>query len=164
MHTAFSLRERNSFRRKLVVGMLALTPLCGPLMTGNAEAAAPIFGAVRARSSKELLGLIKKLRVGGAKVVVTRERVKQPFFSTPASIMNINGEGVQVFEFRQLLAAEKEAMRVSPDGMTIGASKPSWRAPPHFFRSGQMIVLYVGNEPTNLKLLQDALGKQFAGQ
>ena len=96
--------------------------------------------------------------------MLTREKVKQPFFSTAASIMNINGEGVQIFEFRQVLAAEKEAMRVSPDGMTIGASKPSWMAPPHFFRSGRLIVVYVGNEPTILQLLQDALGKQFAGQ
>lgn len=164
MLMALSHRERNSSRRKLVVGMLALTPLCASLMPGNAGPAATNCAAVRAKSSKELLGLIKKLRVGGAKVVVTRERLKQPFFSTPAGIMNINGESVQVFEFPQVLAAEKEAMRVSPDGMTIGTSKPSWMAPPHFFKSGRIIVLYVGNEPTILKLLHDVLEKQFAGQ
>jgi hypothetical protein len=36
-------------------------------------------------------------------------------------------------------------------------------APPHFFRSGKLIVLYVGANESILKVLQASLGAQFAG-
>lgn len=77
--------------------------------------------------------------------------------------MNINDEGVQVFRYATDAAAANQAKQVAGDGMTIGTSKPSWMAPPHFFRSGKFIVLYVGTNESILKVLQTALGSQFAG-
>lgn len=146
-----------------VVGMLFLVVLTSAHVPGNIVRATPNRYSVKAKTSRELLSLIKKLRLHGARVVLTRERVNQPFFSTPARIMNINGEGVQIFEFTQVSAADKEAMLVSPNGMTIGTSKPSWMAPPHFFRRGRLLVLYLGTDQQILKILHAALGKQFAG-
>jgi hypothetical protein len=119
--------------------------------------------ASKARSATELSKLIKNLRAKGATVVSTNERISQPFFSVPARIINVNGEGVQVFEYARASALEGEAKGVSSDGMTIGTSKPSWMAPPHFFKSGKLIVLYVGANESILKVLQTSLGVQFAG-
>jgi hypothetical protein len=115
------------------------------------------------RADTEYLQLAQRLRAKGASAKLTAERVRQPFFSVPGRIININDEGVQVFKFANASAAEKQIKRVAPDGMTIGTSKPSWMAPPHFFRSGKMIVLYVGANESILKVLQASLGSQFAG-
>ncbi|MGI9067074.1 MAG: hypothetical protein ACR2HX_11820 [Pyrinomonadaceae bacterium] len=52
---------------------------------------------------------------------------------------------------------------MSSDGTTIGTSKPTWMATPHFFKTGKLIVLYVGGNQTILELLRTALGGQFAG-
>jgi hypothetical protein len=38
------------------------------------------------------------------------------------------------------------------------------RTPPHFFKSGRLIVLYVGEESSVLKALEAMLGPQFAGR
>jgi hypothetical protein len=143
--------------------MLFVMSLVSPQIPCKVVAAASNAYSVKAKSSKELLSLMKKLRAQGASVELTRERIRQPFFSSPARIVNINGEPVQVFEFPQASAAGKEAMLVSPDGMTVGTSKPSWMAPPHFFKSGRLLVLYLGTDPQMLKILHGALGKQFAG-
>jgi hypothetical protein len=70
---------------------------------------------------------------------------------------------VQVFEYPDRAKAEKDAARVSADGMTIGTAKPHWLAPPHFFRRGKLIVLYVGNDEQVLRALQERLGPAFAG-
>ena len=40
---------------------------------------------------------------------------------------------------------------------------PMWIAPPHFFKSGRLIVLYIGEEPRLLQGLAHILGPQFAG-
>jgi hypothetical protein len=38
-----------------------------------------------------------------------------------------------------------------------------WMATPHFFKSGSLLVLYVGDDAEILDLLKDSLGDQFAG-
>ena len=117
----------------------------------------------RARSGKELSTLIKNLRAKGATVVLTNEKVSQPFFSVVARIINVNGQGVQVLEYAQASKADSEAKRVSSNGMTIGTSKPSWLSTPHFFKSGKLILLYLGDDQTILRILRSTLGNQFAG-
>lgn len=116
--------------------------------------------ASKARSGKELSTLIKNLRAKGATVVVTHEKVSQPFFSVVARIVSVNGQGVQVFEFRKAATAAAEARRVSEGATTLA----TWIAPPHFYRSGRLIMLYVGSDESTLKLLTSVLGPQFAGQ
>jgi len=40
----------------------------------------------------------------------------------------------------------------------------TWVATPHLFRSGKVIVLYVGDGASTLKVLETVLGPQFAGR
>lgn len=149
---------------KLIVLMLFAASLAAVHGSVNqVQASTGHSYSLKTRRSKDLLRLIRKLRAHGTTVVLTRERVEQPFFSPSARIVNINGEGVQVFEYSQVSAADKEAMLVNSDGMSIGTTRPSWMAPPHFFKTGRLIVLYVGNEQTILKILEGAIGRQFAG-
>jgi len=151
---------------RLTVLVLFLSPLTFAQSTGHRHGkkinAGPSHSSSR-NTSSELVRLAKKLRAGGATVAVTREKVSQPFFFVPGRIMKINGEPVQVFEYRTISAANADARRVSADGSTIGAHKPMWMATPHFFKSGKLIVLYIGGNPTIVELLRTTLGSQFAG-
>ncbi len=113
--------------------------------------------------SSELVRLTKKLRAQGATVAMTKEKISQPFFSVAGRIIKINGEAVQVFEFATVSSADADASRVSADGTTIGTIKPSWIDTPHFFKSGKLILLYIGGNQTIVDLLRTALGNQFAG-
>jgi hypothetical protein len=119
--------------------------------------------ASKARSAKELSNLIRNLRAKGATVALTNEKVSQPFFSVASRIINVNGQGVQVFEYAEASKADSEAKRVSSNGLTIGNSKPSWLSSPHFFKTEKLLVLYVGDDPIILGILQSTLGNQFAG-
>ncbi len=119
--------------------------------------------ASNALSGTEYLDLANRLRSAGANAKLTTKRVRQPFFSIPGRIVSINDESVQVFKFTSASAAEGAAKRVAPDGMTIGTSKPSWMATPHFFKRGKLIVLYVGVNESILRMLSASLGGQFAG-
>jgi len=79
-------------------------------------------------------------------------------------IITIGDQDVQVFEYRTVKAAELDARKVSSTGSSTVTSMPMWIAPPHFFKSGRLIVLYVGEKVSVLKALKDALGPQFAGR
>ena len=40
----------------------------------------------------------------------------------------------------------------------------NWVATPHFYKTGKLIVLYVGDNMTVISTLETVLGPQFAGR
>jgi hypothetical protein len=93
---------------------------------------------------QDYVSLIDHLRAAGATVTPTGE-VSQPFFSVRGRTIAVNGEQAQVYVYADASAMNAEAARISPDRGTIGNSSVDWIAPPHFYRAGKIMVLYVGN-------------------
>jgi hypothetical protein len=115
------------------------------------------------RTPSNLKDLINKLRAWGEKVG-RAGKVSQPFFSVKGQIITVGDEQVQVFEYASTKTAEREASGVSGTGSSVGMSMPLWIAPPHFYKNGRLIVLYVGDNSAVLKALERTLGPQFAGK
>lgn len=114
-------------------------------------------------STTDYASLIVNLQNAGATIEQQGE-VIQPFFSVSGQSIKVNGEDIQVFEYQSEAGAESEVALVSPDGSSIGTSIPFWIGPPHFYQSGKIIVLYIGENKAVTDLLQELLGSQFAGQ
>lgn len=91
-------------------------------------------------------------------------RVTQPFFSRRGHVLKVKGAEIQVYEYSSVGTARKDAELVGRDGSTVGTNSVNWIEPPHFFRSGRLIVLYIGDQPEVINLLGDILGSQFAGR
>ena len=111
----------------------------------------------------EMTSLVDALRAAGATVEAS-EPVEQPFFSVGGEILKVNGVDVQIFEYETPEAMEADAAKVAPDGGSIGTSMVSWIEPPHFYKAGRILVLYVGQDQAMLDLLESVLGHQFAGR
>jgi hypothetical protein len=92
------------------------------------------------------------------------EAVNQPFFTVPGQTFKINGQDVQVFVFDTAQAMKTEAAQISADASTIGTNMPTWMSDPHFYKLGNMLVLYVGQDQKILDILSGILGPQFAGR
>ncbi len=107
-------------------------------------------------------GLIAALESNSAQVS-PGDMVEQPFFSVRGQFITVNDADIQVFEYQTQAAMEAEAATVSPDGSSIGTTMVEWVAPPHFYKSGPIIVLYLGDNPAVMGLLDRVLGPQFAG-
>ena len=90
--------------------------------------------------------------------------VSQPFFTVQGQLFNVDGEEIQVFEFASADEADTVALTVSADGSSVGTSVINWVAPPHFYKAGQLIVIYVGSDSGVIGALQEAMGPQFAGR
>jgi hypothetical protein len=111
---------------------------------------------------EDTTGLVEALRTAGA-TVETGEPVDQEFLGSPGQIIRVNGADVQIFEYGSAKAMEADAATISPDGASTGTTMITWIATPHFFKSGRLIVLYVGDDAATLGLLEPVLGEQFAG-
>jgi len=107
--------------------------------------------------------LVAALEAAGAQVESAGE-IEQAFLSAPGQIIKLNGTDVQVFEYATPEVAEAEAGTISPDGTSTNTTMITWVDAPHFYRSGRLIVLYVGSDEEIISLLEGVLGPQFAGQ
>ena len=111
----------------------------------------------------DYVSLFDNLRAAGATVEPAGD-ISQPFFSVTGNAITVNGENVQVFEYTDAAVADAEALLVSADGSSVGTTMVNWVAAPHFYKTGKLIVLYVGDNTAVINVLEAVLGPQFAGR
>ena len=94
------------------------------------------------------------------------------YFAPQGQVLTVNGEDIQAFEFGSAEEADAAAGGVSATGSSIvttmadgtqKASMVTWVEPPHFYRAGKLIVLYVGCDGDVIDVLRETVGPQFAG-
>ncbi len=108
------------------------------------------------------LSLVDNLRASGLEVK-TVDEIKHEFFSVKGDVISVNGQDVQVFEYKNQKEAEQDAKKISPDGTTIGTSIITWIDNPHFYRKENLIIISLGNNAKVNAALENIFGKQFAG-
>ncbi len=106
---------------------------------------------------------IVQLTAEGVAVKETGE-LMQPFFSITGKTIKADEQDIQIFEYAHGGAMAEDAGDVSPDGFSIGTTMLSWIDSPHFYKSGRIIVIYIGSDADMIKTLEDILGPQFAGR
>lgn len=148
------------FSSLVLVAMLFLAA-CAPQAGTNEPANPP--ASSHGSAVEDQVSLLDALRAAGAEVEIG-DSVEQPFFSVKGQIVKVNGADVQVFEYESAEAMEADAGQVAPDGGSVGTSIVTWVESPHFFKAGRVLVLYVGEDAATIKLLEGALGVQFAGR
>jgi hypothetical protein len=114
-------------------------------------------------AAQDYAALVAALEAAGATVEAAGE-VQQPFFGPKGQLIKVDGADVQVFEYPEAGVVAHDADQVASDGSTVGTQVMMWMATPHFYKSGRLILLYVGDEATVTSLLTGALGPQFAGR
>lgn len=139
-------------RALLIIGILIVSPV-------SFLNAHPSKSSARALS---VSGVVRQLRSSGLSAS-SAGTIEQSFFTPKARVYRVEGDDMQVYEYKSIAAAAKEAARVAPDG-SIGGSMPMWIAPPHFFHKDRVIALYLGSNPKVLGELIKTLGPQFAGR
>jgi hypothetical protein len=102
------------------------------------------------------------LRETGAEVEVLGT-LSQSFFPIDGQRIAVDGQTIELYAFDGEAAAAEMVAQISADGSQIGRSVVDWIAPPHFYENGNLIVLYVGEDPRIIMLLESLLGPQFAG-
>jgi hypothetical protein len=70
---------------------------------------------------------------------------------------------LQVYQFEDEAAAEAAAATVSSDGGMINDISMRWAGTPHFYRMGDTIIFYVGDDAATLERLNGSFGTPFAG-
>ena len=100
---------------------------------------------------------------GGATVVTGGEVPVSLFDGAAGQTYIVDDAELQVYQFDDEDAAETAAETISADGGMINDVSVRWAGAPHFYRLGDTIVLYVGDDAATLERLGGSLGTPFAG-
>jgi hypothetical protein len=77
--------------------------------------------------------------------------------------LSLDSQELSVYEFPDPDTAERAEDAVSPDGWGVAGSRFQWTGAPHFWLSGRVIVLYLGEDWAFVEKMSQILGVQFAG-
>ena len=121
---------------------------------------------------KDYVSLVDNLRAAGA-TVDPAGTGSADFFAPQGQLLTVNGERVEKFEFASAEEADAAAEGVSASGSSISrvdsetgmgaTSSILWEKPPHFYKAGKLIALYVGCDSDVINVLKETMGPQFAG-
>lgn len=118
-------------------------------------AAIPQTGPGEAGIPDDLDEVLRVLRTAGATVNLA-DPVESDVLTVPGQIVHINSEEVEFYAYESAEQAEVEASLVADLGDP--------EAEPQFYKMGNMLVRYVGNDTLVRDLLEDVLGARAAGQ
>ncbi len=145
---------------------------CGSNSGHTAQQNTPVPNDVQ-RKAMGLNELIAQLKAAGATVVAGTD-INQPFMTVSGRTLTVNGEQIQVYEYASVSDTDKQASHISSDGtsfttvsssgMPVGATQVDWIKPPHLYKAGRLIVIYIGTNDSVIHLLVGIFGKQFAGK
>ena len=146
---------------KIVPGILSLFLLLGAGPCSTSEPSQADHRISRATSQNaESIGTALR---GAGFHVRAADTISQPFFSVPGSVLVLEGDDLQVYEYRSSDAAAAEAAKISPSGSPIGTSMPNWMRPPHIYRKDNVILIYLGDNLRIRSTLESQDGSQIAG-
>lgn len=93
--------------------------------------------------------------------------VPQDFLPTTRKRMIIDNKAIDIYLFSSNKNMENEARHIDSGGCQYDngskAVNVSWVSYPHFYKKGNIIVQYVGEDKKIMSDLKDILGEQFAG-
>ena len=110
----------------------------------------------------DFVSLVNNLRNSGANVEIDGD-ADQPFLGPLGSVIYVNGEEVQVYEYESKEEVQADAVEIPSDGSDFDTTIIVWHISPHFYKKEKIIVLYLGNDEHVRGLLETELGQQFAG-
>jgi len=76
---------------------------------------------------------------------------------------SVEGEEYRYFRYPSVEAALVDKAKISADGRVIAGEKFTWEGHVHMYHLAKRIVIYVGDTPEVLELIEQIFGPQIAG-
>lgn len=108
-----------------------------------------------------------EIAIGDKGYVYKIDDAQQDFLPTTRKRMIFEQEVIDIYLFDNEQKMEKEANYIDPSGCGYDngstAIKVSWVSYPHFYKKGNLIIQYIGEDDNMISDLEDILGEQFVG-
>lgn len=115
--------------------------------------------SVKIESTNDLINSLKKSNYK----IDSATQEKSMFLKGSLTAIKTGTDIISVYEYKDNQQMETDSKTISSDGSRVGNAIVDWTNLPHFYKSGNILVIYVGNNNEMIEALKKLLGKQFAG-
>lgn len=71
----------------------------------------------------------------------------------------LGGDVVRLYEYNSAADLEGDINRIAPDGMTINGTNANYNSRPYYYRKGNSLIVYEGNEPAFINEFRNIYGE-----
>lgn len=107
-------------------------------------------------------GFIKFMKKSGYKITNSKQ-VSGGILKGSLTAVEINNERIGIYEYKSSDEMEMDAKTISADGTFVGNGIYEWIAKPHFYKGGNIIISYIGDDKEIIEKISKFMGQQFAG-
>lgn len=118
-------------------------------------------------TSDETFGLaafVQALTGQGRAVQANPSRIAKPYLSVLGTVVRVDGQPVQVFEYPDEVTLDIDLASLAPDASSAGGVDLTWPAAPHFWRRGLLLALAATDDSALVEAIDAVLGPQIAGR
>lgn len=83
------------------------------------------------------------------------------FFDSPKFEIKIGDSKVLVYDYEELTTLEKDISGVTENGLVVSGTKVSWEKTPHYYKKGELLVIYDGENTNIITSLEEVLGTEL---
>lgn len=83
-------------------------------------------------------------------------------FGVVGETLAVNGVSVEVYAYPSAIERERVSQTIAPDGSAVAGQPAEWRAAPHVWAAGSILVVYQGTDGPMILLLDAVLGDPVA--
>lgn len=158
-----------NMNKKCMMIIFVVLMLMGCGTTKKANESAPSKAVVVSKES--VLDKMKEIFEQSGNTFSFKEVEKSTLEGERVNITLNDKENMQLFIYESSDKASEDAKRISADGFSYTktegdngiTSNVDWIAAPHFYKTSNIIILYLGTDEAILNKLSDNFGEQIAG-
>ena len=67
------------------------------------------------------------------------------FFDAPKFEVKIGEDKVSAYDYEEIITLDKDLSDISENGLVVGGTKISWIKAPHYYKKGELLIIYDGD-------------------
>lgn len=83
------------------------------------------------------------------------------FFDAPKFEVKIGENKISVYDYEDMNTLEKDLSAITENGLVVSDAKIDWDKMPHYYRKGEMLVIYDGDNTETINALENELGPEL---
>lgn len=86
---------------------------------------------------------------------------EKDFFDSPKYEVKIGDAKVLAYDYEEMTTLEKDMSGITENGAMISGTKVMWEKTPHYYKKGELLVIYDGTDTAVITALDKVLGSEL---
>lgn len=86
---------------------------------------------------------------------------EKDFFDSPKFEVKIGDAKVLAYDYEEMTTLEKDMSGITENGLMVSGTKVTWETTPHYYKKGELLVIYDGTDTNVITALNKVLGTEL---